>query len=428
MNQLIKQLSPTSFCTDSRLVKSGSLFFALKGEKVDAHTFLPQVAELGAIGAVVQENYTGPSYGPELYRVKDVLGFLQQLAKEWIVHCRPRIVAVTGSVGKTTTKEFISTLLKGKYRVATSPGNSNSQVGLPLSVLNNLKESDQILVQEMAMTEAGQISKLISIAPPEVAVITMVALVHACNFASLREIALAKGEVFGHKETKLGILLRDLEDFDELCRMGNCRKESFSLKNPEADYFMDRENRLGKKREVCLGELPVPGDHNRQNLLAAIAVARYFSLEWDEIVQAIGLLALPERRLQFVEKKGVQFVNDAYNASTVSMKASFQSLPKPKEGFKTIAVLGEMLELGPFSGECHREVGEASLAALDSVICYGKECQPIVACWEKAERPVKWTCDWNELIQMVRDVAKPGDVVLLKGSRAKELWKVVEQL
>lgn len=404
------------FCTDSRLVKPGSLFFALKGERVDGHSFLSQVAKSGAIGAVVQENYSGPDYGLELIRVGSVLETLQQMAREWLAECRVRVVAVTGSVGKTTTKEFISALLKQKYRVAASPGNSNSQVGLPLSILNHLKEGDQILVQEMGMTEAGQLSQLVSIAPPEVAVITMVALVHACNFPSIREIALAKAEVLSHENTKLGIIHREIENFDEVCRVGSCKKVSFSLHN------------LDKDMEALIGSLPVPGEHNRQNLLAAIAVARYFSLDWEEIQRGIRTLVLPERRLQFVEKKGVQFINDAYNASEVSMKASFKALPKPQKSGKTVAVLGEMLELGKFSETCHREVGEAALSAVDAVICYGPGCQPIVHCWERAKKPVKWTSDWVELMQFIREAANPGDVVLLKGSRAKELWKVIEEL
>ena len=337
------------------------------------------------------------------------------MAREWVEHCGVQVVAVTGSVGKTTTKEFISTLLRQKYRVAASVGNSNSQVGLPLSILNNLQESDEILVQEMGMTEVGQLTRLVSIAPPDVAVLTHVALVHACNFPSLREIAMAKAEIFTHERTKLGVCLRDIEHFDEVSRIGQCKKVAFSL------------NILDEEMKTLLDKLPVPGEHNRQNLLAAITVARYFGLNWEEITAGIGQLKLPERRLQFMEKKGIQFVNDSYNANVLSMKASFKSLPKPEKG-KRLAVLGEMLELGKFSAGCHQEVGEASLESVDSVICYGKECAPIVACWERENRPVRWTCDWNELMGHVRELAQPGDVVLLKGSRGKELWKVVDEI
>ncbi len=423
----IRQLSVSSFCTDSRQVSPGSLFFALKGQKADAHAFLSEVAEKGALGAVVQENYQGPSYGLALIRVKDVLEALQQLAREWLLHCKVRVVAVTGSVGKTSTKEFVATLLKQKFQVASSPGNSNSQVGLPLAILNHVKETDQILVQEMGMTEAGQISRLVAIAPPEVAILTMVALVHACNFESLKGIAMAKAEVFGSGQTKLGIVLRDCEYFDEIC--GSCARVSFSVNDPSAEYFLDQNELYERgKWALSISELPVPGEHNRQNLLAAIAAARYFCLEWDEIQKGISQLTLPERRLQLVEKKGLKFLNDSYNASTVSMKASFKSLPKPAPGSKTVAVLGEMLELGQFSDACHREVGEAALGVVDRMICFGKGCGPIVACWKEAKKPVQWTCDRAEMMKILRETAAQGDVVLLKGSRANELWKVIEEL
>lgn len=424
MIDLIKKISANNFATDSRQAKPGTLFFALKGARADGHEFLADVAEKGAVGAVVHESYKGPSFGLHLIFVKDVLDALQQLARECLVRCNPRVVAVTGSVGKTSTKEFISTLLRRKYRVAASPGNSNSQVGLPLSILNHLQETDQILVQEMGMTEAGQLSRLISIAPPEVAVITSVALVHACNFESLSGIAMAKAEVFGSPGTKLGIVLKECE---AMCRVGDFLKMTFSIGDSGADYYLDGENLFVFGEFVSqVGELPVPGEHNRQNLLAALAVARYFSLEWEEM--ELSKLALPERRLQFVEKKGVRFVNDSYNASLLSMKASLRSLPKPEAGNKTVAILGEMLELGKFSETCHREVGEAALSVVDHMICYGEGCGPIAACWENAERPVAWTCNKVEMMRIIRDTVKPGDVVLLKGSRANELWKVLEEL
>lgn len=428
MIKAIQQLSPAGFRTDSREVKSGDLFFALKGQRSDAHAFLSQVADKGAAGAVVQNDYAGPSYGLALFPVSDVLHTLQMLARDWLAHCGARVVAVTGSVGKTTTKEFIAALLRQKYKVASSPGNSNSQVGLPLSILNNVKETDQILVQEMGMSEAGQLSRLIAIAPPEVAVLTMVALVHACNFDSLKAIALAKGEIFGSPQTKLGILLKECDSYEEVCRIGTCPKITFSIKDPAADYYLGKELFVEGKFAMAVGELPVPGEHNRQNLLAAIAVAGYFDLDREEIAKGVRTLVLPERRLQLVEKNGVRFINDSYNASTVSMKASFETLPKPAKGNKTVAVLGEMLELGEFSEMCHREVGEAALNVVDNLICYGPGCRPLAACWQAANKPVAWTCDRAEMMKLIKETVKPGDVVLLKGARANELWKVLEEI
>lgn len=421
-----KKISVTRVSTDSRDIRPGTLFFALKGERADGHAFLAEAAEKGASAAVVHKGYQGPNFGLHLIPVDDVLATLQQLAREEIADSGVRVVGITGSVGKTTTKEFIATLLSQKYRVAASPGNSNSQVGLPLSILNGLKENDQILVLEMGMTEPGHLKNLVSIAPPEVALITTIALVHACNFNSLKEIALAKGEILSHPKTKHAFLLLDY--FQEL--NGMCYKESYSTTNSSADYYLTAKGELFVKGqlECYLGKFSLRGEHNRQNLLAAVAAARYFGLELEEIVAGVQQLALPERRLQNVLKNGIQFVNDSYNACAVSMKAAFNSLPKPKKGSKTIAVLGEMLELGKFSIECHQEVGKDSLPVFDHMICFGEECLPIVKCWEKAKKPVSWTCDRKELMRVFRQLVKPGDVVLLKGSRSKELWRVIEEL
>lgn len=211
---------------DSRQIKPGDLFFALPGAKADGHTFLEEAAKKGAAGAVVHHSYNGADFGLPLIKSDDVLQTLQELARKKVESARPRIVGITGSLGKTTTKEFVTTLLKAKYRVAASPGNSNSQIGLPLAILNHSGEGDEILVLEMGMTHPGEIHKLVSIAPPEVAVVTKVALVHACNFESIEEIAHAKGEIFSHPLTKMGIYNKESDFGGMLSGSGKCAKRS----------------------------------------------------------------------------------------------------------------------------------------------------------------------------------------------------------
>lgn len=423
------------YCTDSRLIKPGELFFALNGERVDGHVFLQEVQKKGAVAAVVSKNYPIDVHanGLPLLCVEDSLHALQELAKVALSHCSTRVVAITGSLGKTSTKEFTKTLLSTKYHVAASPGNSNSQVGVPLAILNHSTGHEDILVLEMGMTAPGQIAKLVQIAPPEVAVITTVSLVHACNFNTLEEIGLSKAEIFSHPKTRLGILHRDISNFDDLCRVGACHKISFSTTSSQADYACDESGPLNlqarlEKTTVSLNHLPVPGKHNIHNLLAAIAVARHFNVGWEDIKRGISHLSLPDRRLQFVQHRDILFLNDSYNAAEQSVKAALESLPQPNGNGRKIAVLGSMLELGKFSYDCHHRVGEFALNHVERMYCLGEECLPIYEIWKKANRPVQFFKNRADLVLCLKNDLKASDVVLLKASRSKELWKVLDEI
>jgi len=421
------------YSIDSRSLKEGELYVALKGERVDGHAYLQAVRQKGALAAIVSSHYQGESYGLHLLRVEDPLYVLQELAKTVLALSSARVVAITGSLGKTSTKEFTKCLLATKYRVFATPGNSNSQVGLPLAILNHTSGDEEILVFEMGMTLPGQIARLVQIAPPEVAVLTTVALVHACNFDSIEEIARTKGEIFSHPDTRLGILDRDIVSYAEICRLGTCCKESFSTSSPEADYHLDisRHPVLHAHLEsssIVLNELSVLGKHNYHNLLAAIAVARYFNVGWDEINQAISSMVLPEKRLQFVQHKDILFLNDSYNAAEVSVMAALESLPQPQNQGRKIAVLGGMAELGKFSHDCHQRVGEFALNHVEQMYCFGVECLPIYEVWKRAGRPVRLFHHRADLVECLKSHLKPSDVVLLKGSRSKELWKVLDEM
>lgn len=422
----------TGVCADSRLLKKGELFFALKGERTDGHEYLAQVAAQGASAAVVSRSYSCADYKIPLLVVDDPLEALQTLAKNLLAVYQPKIIAVTGSLGKTTTKDFITQLLKKRFHVASSPGNSNSQIGMPLAILNNTTGAEEVLVLEMGMTHKGNIRGLVDIAPPDIAVITTTTLVHACNFESLEEIGLAKAEIFSNPRTRLGILDRNIVNFDQLTRQGRCRKVSFAIDTPDADFtIFDRGQYLVVKSpdgEVELPALPVLGKHNIHNFLAASAAVRALGVSWDDISASIGNLELPERRLQIVEKQGIIFVNDSYNASPLSLRAALDSLPTPKQGGKSIAVIGDMLELGKLSQQEHRNIGVHALGRVDYMLCFGKESAEIEKCWKTANKPVKWFAERSGVAQELKQIAQPGDVVLLKGSRAMGVWKVLEEL
>lgn len=435
---ILKSSSPCShatiqsYCTDSRLLKPGDLFFALKGERVDGHVYLTEASRKGALAAVVSKNFRGDSGGLPLIAVDDPLEALQELAHAVLVRKPVRIVAITGSIGKTSTKEFTKTLLAAKYRVASSPGNSNSQVGVPLTILNHTTGDEEILVLEMGMTIPGNLARLVQFAPPEVAVITTVALVHACNFESIEEIAKAKAEILSHSSTRVGIIDRGIPAFESISLSSHCPIVSFSASSPLADYGLDPNDHdilqaHVEKQNIEIGVLPIPGKHNLHNLLAAIAVARHFEVSWEAIKRGIALLALPERRLEFVRRKGILFLNDSYNASELSVKAALETLPKPEGEGRRIAVLGSMMELGKFSESCHQRVGEHALDYVEQMFCLGEECSSIHRIWQSAGRPVLLFKSRDELVASLKKHLKEEDVVLLKGSRAKELWKVLEE-
>lgn len=431
--------SRDGFCkgvsVDSRLHQPENLFFALSGDKTDGHLYLEEVALKGAAGAVVAQNYQGSDYGLTLLRVLEPLEALQKLGKEIIQRSKSRIVGVTGSLGKTSTKDFLSTILKEKYRVASSPGNSNSKIGLPLAILNHTKGDEDIVILEMGMTHSGQIRKLIDIVPPECVVITSVALVHACNFTSLDEIAFAKAEILEHPQTKVAIINRDIIHYSEIEKIGQSHKISFSYDHPLANYKIstshqsEQLNIQFQGERIGLGKFPVRGKHQKTNFLAVIACARYFGMEWNGISLGMSKLVLPSLRGQEVEKNGILFINDSYNAAELSIKAALENLPTPtKPGGRKIAVLSDMLELGQFSEKAHRDVGNYALDFVDLMFCYGAECRHIADCWQKADRPVQWFPQREELISALRMQMKTGDVVLIKGSRGTQIFKLLDEL
>lgn len=418
------------YSVDSRLLKPGELFFALKGERVDGHHYLREAKERGAIAAIVSKHVQTEIEGFPLIRVEDPLHALQELAQEVFLEHRPRVVAVTGSVGKTSAKEFMKVLLATQYCVGASPGNSNSQIGLPLSILNHTTGDEELLVLEMSMTLPGHLRRLIQLFPPEVAVITQVTLAHACNFASVEEIATAKMEILEHPKTLLGVIPRDFPQFERMRGWGTCQKQSFSLSAIEAEYGSDGqwlEARLEKKK-MALTSWQIPGKHNLHLLLAAIAVARYFHVAWENIEQAIPSLKLLDRRLQRISHQGILFIDDSYNNCELSIKAALELLPSPLRKGRKMAVLGEMRELGKFSNDCHRRVGEYSLHYVDKMYCVGTGCQPIYDLWREAGRPVELFENQAALVTHLREELRPDDVVLVKGSNIEKLGRIIEEL
>lgn len=417
---------------DSRCVSLGSLFFALKGAKCDGHDFLQQVKEKGGSAAVVSEAYRGPDHGLALIRVSDVESVLQDLAREFLKRAPAKIVAVTGSVGKTTTKDFTASILEGKYRTGKTLQSQNSRLTLPLTILNRTGD-EEVLVLEMGMSEPGDIDRLVAIAPPDIAILTKAAFAHAAQFAGgLKEIAYEKGKIFSSKATKFALFGHDFYQFpDEISKIG-CEKMSFSLKAETADYFLAPDGNRWKIREKGVWtkpfDFPFPQEHFLFDFLAASAAARQLGMEWSEIFERIANLQLPKMRFEKIQKEGILLINDAYNANPESMKAALSNLPKPEMGRKRIAVLGTMKELGPFSFSLHQEIGRFAQKYVDHLFVFGDEAAPMCEAFSASKKDCEWFTDRKKLSSRLKQVMQKGDVVLIKGSRSMKMEEILGDL
>jgi UDP-N-acetylmuramoyl-tripeptide--D-alanyl-D-alanine ligase len=415
---------------DSRLVQEGDIFFALPGDRTDGHLFLADVKQKKAAGAVISKSFQGviPENFPVM-RIENPLKTLQEVARMCVGWARGTIFALTGSVGKTTTKEFIHTIVSQEKQVFATSGTQNSQIGMCRALLNGLQGSEDVLVMEMGMTLPGHIRALTSIATPDIALVTTVCHVHAENFASLKNIAEAKAEIFENNKTKLCLYNADIDHSEVFASTGKGEKRTFSMKQKKAFWSMDvLEDALFVYENGSKIKLPkpkFPAIHVYENLLAAIAGSRSLNVSWDGIQKAIPHLKLYERRLEQKTLRGIHFINDSYNACEKSLVAALGVLEE-RQTMRKIAVIGQMGELGHFSKECHENVGKKALDVADSLYCLGQECFPMVELWEKEGRKVFWTLSLDELIERLDKDLRKEDCVLVKGSRSNALWKVVE--
>jgi UDP-N-acetylmuramoyl-tripeptide--D-alanyl-D-alanine ligase len=421
-----QELEITAFEQDSRKAGPGCLFFAFKGEKADGHDFLQDVAGQGARAAVVSQDYRGEDFGLVLIRVDDVMSALHCMARKMHASRHPRVIAVTGSVGKTTTKEFIATLLSENFRVAKTPGNANSQVSVPLSILNSPGD-EEVFVIEMGMSERGEMKKLVSIAPPEISVVTNISYAHVVFFPEgIEGIAYEKAQILSHENTRLGVVSAQAAEFFLCVHTGICPKVIYG---GAGDYVLECASGL-KIMEKGVGspllDFPFQATHLRENFLAAVAVARAMGLSWTDIARRAPYLMTVSKRFEQIERDGVVFINDSYNANATSMKAALQNLPKAKVGRKTIAVLGAMKELGVYTESFHKEVAACALGYVDELLCLGEECQVMVDLFLQQEKKAELYPDLPTLKQKLFEMVQEGDIVLLKGSRSNRLWLLLE--
>ena len=413
------ELRVSGWSIDSRTTSPGDLFFAIKGEKLDGHRFLDAAFERGAAAAIVSEN--APADRPLLH-VVDTVSALQQLShfarKTWD---RP-LVAITGSAGKTTTKDITAALLATKFSVGKSAGNFNNHIGLPISLLRMDDDAD-VGVFELGMNHAGEIRALAAIAEPQYAVVTNVGYAHIEAFPSIEGIALAKRELIESLPASgTAILNADDSRVSKFADIHSGTVLTYGLS--EAATFRATDVQLRPEgSEFTVGNsrfhTALTGEHNVLNIVAGLAVARCFDLELETLVNSVAALEPGKMRGQRKLWRGITILDDSYNSNPEAARHMIDVL-RAEPAARRIAVLGEMLELGTASAQLHDELG-AFAASRDVDVLLGVQghAQDIVEAAVRVQPHIKaeFFKDAKSAGEFLRDFVQAGDAILFKGSR-----------
>lgn len=419
---------------DSRDIKSQNLFIPFKGEHVDGHQYVAQALRDGAgasfyqKGTFLDENVEGP-----IIWVDDTLTALQQLAKAYLEFVNPQVIAVTGSNGKTTTKDMIESVLKPQFKVKKTQGNYNNEIGMPLTILE-LDIDTEISILEMGMSGFHEIEFLSNLAEPDIAVITNIGESHMQDLGSREGIAKAKSEItvglkpgglfiYDGDEPLLKPYVNQLSNVD-LVSIGKHSTNLLvsqieSINNDGIAFTINEEERF---------ELPILGEHNMKNATIAIAVGKRMKLSYDTIFNNLREVQLTGMRMQqYHTSDNSLVINDAYNASPTSMKAAIDTLAVMNG--RKILVLGDVLELGPNSQIMHEQVGEyLNGKDIDTLFTFGEESQYISNVGNQYVNHMEHFENKQKLIETIKTYVQPEDKVLVKGSRGMKLEEVVESL
>lgn len=424
-----------SITTDSRENQEGALFVAIVGERVDGHRFIPQVMEKGAKAVLSQQILENADYPYIL--VESTLQAVKEIAEFYLEQLSIPVVGITGSVGKTSTKEVIASVLKEKYRTLKTKGNFNNELGLPLTVFR-LREEDEIAVLEMGISDFGEMTRLAKIAKPDTCVITNIGTCHLENLGDRDGVLKAKTEILKYLREDGHVVLNGDDDKLITVQETNGVKPVFFGMSPDRQVYADEIQSLGFQGMKCvihLGEevfpvtVPMPGRHMIYNALAAAAVGQIYGLTIAQIQAGIESLEAIDGRFKMIRTDKFRIVDDCYNANPMSMKASLDVL---QEGDSPrVAILGDMGELGENERELHEEVGvHAGGCRLEKLICVGplsegiarraKETNPALDVIHKESL--------EELLKGLEDEVQTGDTVLVKASHFMHFEKVVEAL
>lgn len=420
--------------TDTRKVAAGDLFVALVGETFDGHQFIEQAFERGAVGAIVSQDMPAVE-GKTMIRVGDTLLAYQNIARLYRERFDCPFVAITGSNGKTTTKDMVAAVLEHRFAICKTQANFNNEIGLPYTLLS-MKADDEAAVVEMGMRGLGQIAQLTCIAHPTIGVVTNVGETHMEILGSIDNIALAKSELVRAIGARGTVILNgDDVRVRKMAELTEAQAVLFGIDGEDLDIRAEQiEKCAGGTSFVCSaadGEwkmtVPAFGRHNVMNALAAIAVGRTLGMTMEEIAE--GLASFTASGMRFaVQKVGdYTFINDAYNASPRSTEAAIDNLADVADGRKVV-VFGDMLELGDIAEEAHRAIGrKAAEKGADAFFTYGVLARLAAEEAQRAGVRIVRACDSHEEIaQNLQTYLKAGDTVLVKGSRGMKMETVIK--
>ena len=417
---------------DSRLLQEGYVFIATKGEKVDGHKFIPSVFEKGAMAVIceeVPEVLTGPCI-----QVKDSFIALKKLAAFYRQQLDITVVGITGSVGKTSTKEFVAGVLGTKYKVWKTQGNFNNEVGLPLTVLQ-LRDEHEIAVLEMGISDFGEMHRLSEIAKPDICVLTNIGQCHLEFLGDRDGVLKAKTEIFDFLNPNGMIFVNGDDDKlvtlrerwqDKLVCFGRGAANDVYAANEISKGLLGSTMDIVGSIELKEVQIPLPGEHMVLNALAAAAVAKYLQLSLEEIKEGIKRVQAVSGRSNLIPYEEFVLIDDCYNANPVSMKAAIDLLQSANG--RKVAVLGDMFELGEEEEKLHYEVGEYTKNKVDYLVCVGNLAEQIYkgANANKSENMILlYLQDKEDVYQHLKEIIKPQDTILLKASHGMGFADIV---
>lgn len=424
-----------SFSTDSREIKSGTMFVPIKGERVDSHIYIKTVLETAAASFTQEENVSLPQdTSKPVILVKNTVTALQKAAAYYRDQFSIPLIGITGSVGKTTSKEMIALALSSSFNVLKTAGNQNSQIGVPLTVCR-LKKEHEAAVVEMGVSIPGEMERIAQVAKPSCAVLTNIGVSHIEFMKSRENIMEEKlhiadyiavdGPLFVNGDDDLlstlkGKLKKNVMTFG----MGfDCDFRATQLRPADNGTYFTYEGK-GEREQVYV---PAAGMHNVRNALVSLAVARYFGVDMESAVRAIASYKAPAMRQQFFKTENFTIIDDSYNASPDSVKGALDVLSDSGTQGQKIAVLGDMKELGNKSKESHFEIGQyAAKKGIDFLICVGEMSKN--TCLGFGDEKSMWLDSNEKVIGFLKAKLKRDDIVLIKGSRSGKLDEIVAAL
>ena len=425
----------SSVAIDSRKVIKDTLFVAIKGARVDGHSFIPQVMEAGALCSLSEQDLGDVDY--PYIRVSSCTEALKDLAEHYRRSLDIKVVGITGSVGKTSTKEMIASVLSEKYNVLKTEGNFNNEIGLPLTVFN-IREEHEVAVLEMGISHFGDMKPLAKIARPDVCVITNIGYAHLENLGTRDGILKEKSSMTDYMNPKGSVIFNGDDDKLKSYTSRDGRTPVYFGLTSSCPFHVENIERKGLKGTYAEFVTPtsrfhahisIPGDHMIYNALAGVAVGYALGMNNDEIARGIEKLVPIAGRNNLIEAKHYTIIDDCYNANPVSMKAAIDVLDMAIG--RKVAVLGNMGELGNNEKVLHREVGEYAAAhGIDLVCGIGHLAKELVDGATNGSSSTRglWFENKADFLDAMKDLIKDGDNVLVKASHGMDLTTIVEAL